>query len=60
MKMKSNQHGGWRPGAGRKAAGTRQLIIRPKVATIKRLKAEAKRSKRTLGQVVDQLVGTDE
>lgn len=49
-------HGGARPGAGRKSAGTVPMLIRPLAATAGKLRAAARAEGRSIGQVVDGLV----
>jgi len=46
-------HGGRRPGAGRKPAGTVQVVVRLTPATRSRLKARAERTGQTLSAVAE-------
>jgi hypothetical protein len=50
-------HGGRRLGAGRKPTGIVPLMIYPKKQTATILRRMAKSQKRTLGQLVDEIIG---
>lgn len=49
-------HGGARPGAGRKLAGTVPMLIRPLAGTAHKLREGARKQGKTIGQVVDALM----
>lgn len=51
------KRGGARPGAGRKKLDTVPLLVRPRRATADILRARARAERKTLGQIIDEVVG---
>jgi hypothetical protein len=48
--------GGARPGAGRKALGKKAVLLHLKPKAIEAVRAKAKKERRTISEVVDELV----
>jgi len=57
MKTKKANHGGRRPGSGRKPAGTVALLVRPLKETAERMRERARVEGKRLGQLLDETFG---